>query len=142
MKSSTSLELHRVVTLCSGKQHDEFRTTSIFGLAFCDRDRDLTYEEKMEIMRHEDLRRIFEDYYYGMTVEYEPARFHYYRSGEKTRDFPPVFFVVKGGQGLYAIGDEQPFFIMQRDKLYETTKKGLFDRCVLMQKWVDCTTCT
>jgi hypothetical protein len=96
----------------------------------------------MEIMRHEDLRRIFEDYYYGMTVEYEPARFHYYRSGEKTRDFPPVFFVVKGGQGLYAIGDEQPFFIMQRDKLYETTKKGLFDRCVLMQKWVDCATCT
>lgn len=131
-----------MVTLCSGKHHDDYRTTNVRGLVFCDRNGDLTREEQLEIMKHEDLRRIFDDHYYGMIVEYEPARYHYYRSGNKTRDFPSAFFVVKGGQGLYAIGDEQPFFVVRRDKLFETSKKDIFDRCGLMQKWVDCDTCS
>jgi len=141
--SKTSIpDLDRVVTICAGKETRYSQSTSRLGLVFCDRTRDLTRTEQINIMLDKEVREIFGDYFYGMLITFEPAKYYYHNSVHKARDFPQAFYVVAGGEGLFAIGDEVPFFIMQGDKFFETTRKELFMRCALMQKWIGCNTCS
>jgi len=94
-------------------------------------------------MLHPDVRAIFHNFYYGMEVEYEPIRrWHSSASWHKYNEFPSPFYVVAGGDGLFAIGDETPFFLVQHEQLYRTSKQEIHDRCFHMQKLIDCDRCS
>lgn len=138
---SYSEELRRVVTVCAGAwsgQNYDNGSTETLALLFCDRKRSLTRAEQMALMFHPDVQKLFNDFYYGVELNYESNnRWHNRRGANDTDDKPSMFYIVPGGQGLYVLqgDDDKPFFLIRDGYLFETTQQDIFDRCYLMQKW-------
>ncbi|MGD9209343.1 MAG: hypothetical protein PVI90_01135 [Desulfobacteraceae bacterium] len=117
--------LQRVVTVGSS---DPFkmsfsRNLDTVALIFYNRKRNITRDEQITLMLHEEIRNVFNDFYYGVSVKNELNPY-------------TMFYIVSCAHGLRVLkNDHHPFFLIRKGFVFETTLKNIHNQCKLMQKW-------
>lgn len=126
--------LRRVVTVCSSTKYYRHHRNSYYypiALLFHDRKRSLTPNEQINLMFHPDVRSTFDDGYYGVEIKND------YNASI-------MFCITSYSPFLYMLKDNAPFFLVRKYVLYRTTLKEIYNRCFMLQKWMDksCSACS